>query len=217
MNYTDVLWDFNGTILDDVDACIRCANRLLAAHGLPTLASPEAYRAVFGFPIVEYYRRLGFDFSKISYDALAVEWVRYYREEMQDVALCPEVISTLERFRAAGLRQQILSATHKNLLEEQTRKLGIHALFDDFLALDNIHAHSKVDVGRAWRAAYPAARPVMLGDTDHDAETARAIGADCILLTTGHQGRDTLERLPVRAVCDTLAEAASLVLGDQSP
>jgi hypothetical protein len=58
---------------------------------------------------------------------------------------------------------------------------------------------------------------VMLGDTDHDAETARAIGADCILLTTGHQGRDTLERLPVRAVCDTLAEAASIVLGVQSP
>ena len=51
--YTHVIWDFNGTILDDVEACIRSANLLLEAHGLPALPSREAYQRHFGFPLID--------------------------------------------------------------------------------------------------------------------------------------------------------------------
>ena len=43
--YTHIIWDFNGTIYDDVDACIKSANRLLGAYGLPLVTSVESYRA----------------------------------------------------------------------------------------------------------------------------------------------------------------------------
>ena len=34
----------------------------------------------------------------------------------------------------------------------------------------------------------------MIGDTTHDYETARALGADCVLYAGGHQCREKLEK-----------------------
>ena len=78
MKYTDIIWDFNGTILDDVDAGIVSVNKLLSDRGLPTIESKEEYRKVFRFPIIEYYRALGFDFEREPYEVLAPLWVSEY-------------------------------------------------------------------------------------------------------------------------------------------
>ncbi len=59
-----ILWDWNGTLLDDVDLCVDALNRLLAEFGYPQRYDHDQYRAIFGFPIEEYYIRAGFDFSK---------------------------------------------------------------------------------------------------------------------------------------------------------
>ena len=95
--YTHIIWDFNGTIYNDVDACIKSANRLLGAHDLPLVRSLEQYRSLFGFPIQEYYVRMGFDFEKTPYSELAVEWVAYYNEESVSAGLA-------DGAREAGLK-----------------------------------------------------------------------------------------------------------------
>ena len=68
--YTHLFWDFNGTLLNDVIPDFCTANRLLERHGLPKLNSLEEYRNVFHFPVIEYYRALGYDFSKVPYEVL---------------------------------------------------------------------------------------------------------------------------------------------------
>lgn len=207
-HYTHLIWDFNGTILDDVDACIASANQLLVAHNLSPIASKEQYRSLFGFPVIDYYRRLGFDFDKLPYDDLAVEWVAYYLENSKHAPLCPDVAETLAAASKTGICQMILSATELTMLEGQVASLGIRPYFDRLLGLENIHAFSKEEVGRRWKEKNPDARILMVGDTDHDAQVAQAIGADCVLLTTGHQNRETLEKLP----CLTVADSAKAVL-----
>ena len=62
-----ILWDWNGTLLDDVELCVDALNRLLQSYGYPQRYDRNQYRAIFGFPIEEYYIRAGFDFSKNSY------------------------------------------------------------------------------------------------------------------------------------------------------
>ena len=210
-HYTHVIWDFNGTILDDVDACILCANRLLTAHGLKKIASKEEYRSLFGFPIIDYYRRMGFDFEKISYADLAVEWVAYYLESSASSTVYKDIPATLEAIRKKGLCQMILSATELNMLEGQVTSLGIRPYFDRLLGLENIQAHSKEEVGLRWREENPDACVLMVGDTDHDAQVAQAIGADCVLLTTGHQNRETLEKLPALFVADSAKAVLELI------
>ena len=64
MRYTDVIWDFNGTLLDDADAGLACVEELLRRRGLPPLGSLARYREVFRFPIRDYYTDIGFDFSR---------------------------------------------------------------------------------------------------------------------------------------------------------
>ncbi len=210
--YTHLIWDFNGTIYNDVDIGIVAANRLLKNHGLPLIPSKEAYHRVFGFPIIDYYRRLGFDFDKLPYNELAEEWVAYYKEEEKYADVFPDIPSALEKAKEAGLCQLILSATELEMLTGQVARLGILPYFDRLLGLSNIHAYSKEAVGCAWRDENPDASVLMIGDTDHDAGVARAMGVDCILLTTGHQNRETLEKYPCLFVADSATEALERIL-----
>lgn len=206
-HYTHLLWDFNGTLLNDVDACVRCANRLLTAHGLPPLSSVAAYRDVFGFPIIEYYRRLGLDLDRLPYTELAPEWVRYYLEEVVSSELYDGITETLTAVRALGISQWVLSATELQMLTQQLDTLGIRSYFDGILGLGNIHAYSKEEIALDWKRTHPDATVLMFGDTDHDAAVAAAIHADCVLLTTGHQPRARLENNRCLFVADSAAEA----------
>jgi len=186
-DYTDILWDFNGTILDDVDAGIISVNTLLRRRGLKTLDTREDYYKVFGFPIIEYYRRLGFNFEKEDYKTkIAPEWVAEYIENSKSSGVRQGVIELLELFKETGLKQTVISASESKMLDSQLRALGIRDYFDELYGLDNIHAAGKNSLGRFWRQNNPNAKALFLGDTKHDAEVADEIHADCILIEGGH-------------------------------
>ena len=211
MKYTHIIWDFNGTIYNDVDACIKSANHLLDAHGLPLVTSVEQYRSLFGFPIQDYYARMGFDFEKTPYAELAVEWMDYYFAYSKDSTVYPDIPEVLDALHEKGPEQWILSATEVNMLRGQLQGLGILSRFDGILGLDNIHAKSKKAIGVAWKEANPNARALMIGDTDHDAEVAEAMGIDCVLVAAGHQNRSKLETCKCIAVVDTVKDVLGLL------
>ena len=85
-----VIWDFNGTLLDDVQAGIDSVNTLLVEREIPTVESVEKYREVFRFPIIDYYRALGFDFDAEPYEIIAHEWVENYRRLGAVLGFTPE-------------------------------------------------------------------------------------------------------------------------------
>ena len=193
-NYTDILWDFNGTVLDDVDAGIISVNTLLERRGLKTLESRDDYYKVFGFPIVEYYKRLGFDLEKEDYKTeVAPEWVKEYIENSKSSGLRQGVGELLAFFKESGLRQTVISASESKMLERQLKELGVRAYFDEIYGLDNIHAAGKNSLGLFWRQNNPNAKALFLGDTVHDAEVADGIHADCILIEGGHSSPEELK------------------------
>ena len=192
--YTHVIWDFNGTVLDDVRLGIDCVNIMLSKRGLPTLPDEESYRRVFGFPIDAYYRRLGFDFEKEDYDTvLAPEWVALYLAGENSCVVRDGVAYVMGRIRERGLHQIMLSASNRTQLEAQLTRLGLKEDFEEILGLDNIHARSKMALAMEWKERNPHARPLFVGDTEHDAHVADGIGADCILVAGGHQSVDRLK------------------------
>ena len=209
--YTHIIWDFNGTIYDDVDACFKSANRLLGAHSLPLVTSVKDYRALFGFPIRDYYVRMGFDFEKTPYAELAPEWMGYYFEYSKNSTVYPDIPEVLDALHQKGMEQWILSATEVNMLRGQLEGLGILSRFDGILGLDNIHAHSKKEIGVAWKNANPGVCALMIGDTDHDAEVANAMGIDCVLVAAGHQNREKLETCNCIAVVDSVKDVLKVL------
>ena len=58
MKHKQIIWDFNGTLLDDVRETLDATNALLARYGKPMLADADAYRRVFGFPVIDYYEKI---------------------------------------------------------------------------------------------------------------------------------------------------------------
>lgn len=207
-----ILWDWNGTLLDDVRYAIGVRNRVFPRFGLPTLSGVAEYHAQFTFPVRQYYERAGV--TDANFVEVANAWMDEYQRGFQTVRLFPDALPALERFERAGCVQAVLSASHAEMLRDQLAYAGILGRFDEVLGLSHIYATSKEAVGRdylARRAPEPAAC-VLLGDTLHDAEVAAALGCRCVLIARGHQSRETLETAGA-PVCASLLAAADIVLG----
>ena len=211
MKYTDIVWDFNGTLLDDIRAGIDAVNEMLARRDLATIQSVEQYRELFCFPIIDYYAKLGFDFEKEDYySVLAPEWVALYLENYKHSTLSQGAKRTLEELERLGYRQTLLSATELQMLKGQVRELGLEQSFSQIWGLDNIHAGGKIGTAIAWREANPTAQALFVGDSVHDWEVANAVGADCVLYCGGHQSRTQLQACGCPMI-DTLPELIGLL------
>lgn len=211
-NYDLVIWDWNGTLLDDTETCFAIANEMRLSRGMEPMASLESYRAVFRFPIIEYYRKMGYTFESESFEEISREFVAAYAERFPGCPLQPCTVETLSAVLERGARQVLLSATGQEKLNEQVSYFGLGRYFERVIGGSNNLAHGKSDyaVGFLQESGVPPARALFVGDTDHDFEIARSIGADCALLVPGHQSRKYLETLGARLI-DSLCEIPPLL------
>lgn len=213
MNCDLVIWDFNGTIIDDVQLGIDSVNTMLAARGLPTISGVEEYRRRLRFPIIDYYRDLGFDFDAEPYENLAHEWVALYNAGADRIEATPGVCEAIRRIHGAGVAQIIISASEEKMMLAALDRLSLTGYFDEIIGQDNIYAAGKLESARLFGERCGAKSPVVVGDTLHDMEMARALGAKCILYRGGHSAISDLERSGAILVSD-LREAADAILCD---
>lgn len=193
MKYQYVIWDFNGTLLDDVTLCFELLNKMLSKRGFPTVTM-ERYKEIFRFPVKEYYRLAGFDFDKEPFAVTAVEFIEDYQPMSLECSLYNGTKEVLETLNALGIKQLILSASEINNLKAQTKHFGLNEYMIDILGTDTIHAISKKEIAKNWikeRHLDPK-RILFIGDTNHDFEVANYIGVDCVLIANGHQNKKRL-------------------------
>lgn len=204
-----LIWDWNGTLFDDTALCIDVMNGLLAERGLPPL-DRERYRMLFDFPVIEYYRRLGFDFAKEPFEVVGAEFIRRYEARRTEARLHEGARPTLAALRDAGFRQSVLSAYHHDTLETLLRECGVREYFEEVLGSDNVYAYGKLEQGLAWirRRGIDPGEAALIGDTRHDYEVATAMGCRCFLIADGYHPREKLEPLGV-PVFDSLREMAA--------
>ena len=176
--YRHVIWDWNGTLFDDAHLCVDVMNRLLAARGLPLL-TPERYQELFGFPVVDYNRRLGFDFAREPFEQVGSEFMAGYERRRLEGALRPEAPAVLAAFRRAGAGQSVLSAYRSDTLAELVAHFGIRGFFEAVIGGDDHYARGKTEQGLAGmrRSGVAPGEVLLIGDTVHDFEVARAMGA----------------------------------------
>jgi phosphoglycolate phosphatase len=199
-----VIWDWNGTLLDDTWLCIEVMNGLLAERDLPLLTR-QRYYEIFDFPVVEYYRRLGFDFNRDPFSVVGAEFIRRYEQRRSEARLHPDAQRTLEHLRDLGISQSVLSAYRHDTLEELLNHTGVRSFFSGVCGSDNVYAHGKLDQGKQWileLGIHPSGI-MMIGDTLHDFEVAQAMGCSCLLVAHGYHPRSRLEPLGAPVV-DTL-------------
>ncbi|MEG0125103.1 MAG: HAD hydrolase-like protein [Clostridia bacterium] len=211
MNVHQVIWDWNGTLLDDLSYAISVRNRIFPMFGLASVESLEQYYSQFTFPIRLYYERAGV--TEKNFDAVAKAWMNEYVRGCAAIPLHNDALETLERFQKAGLKQVVLSASSLDVLKKQLAYYPLEGYFAEVLGLSDIYARSKEAIGCGYLqdCGIAAENTVMLGDCLHDADVARAMGVRCALIARGHQSKQTLLEAGV-PVLDSLAQAADWVL-----
>ncbi len=188
-----VIWDFNGTLVDDVDLALRSINLMLARRGLAPVAG-DVYRSVFGFPLSDYYRKLGVDVSRETMHGLADEFHEAYLPGLPACGLQEGVLEILELAARSGARQFVLSALEEVELRRAVDHLAIADRFVAIYGLDHRLGDSKLARGQELfvRHALRAGTTLFIGDMDHDAEVARALGVEVALVAQGHQSAERL-------------------------
>ncbi len=212
MKYKYILWDWNGTILDDVSINYEIINSLLKNRNLKEMESVDIYKDLFDFPIINFYLNIGFDFENESFQTIAREYSFLYDERFYEASIFSDAESTIRHFKQLGIEQVIISASQQTLLEKQVRYHEIDHLFSDILGTRDIYATSKVDFALSWikeKSASPN-EVLFVGDTTHDFEVAESIGCDCALIARGHCSKERLT-LPGVPVLSSLEELSKLV------
>jgi phosphoglycolate phosphatase len=116
-NYKHIIWDWNGTLLDDSWLCVEIINELCEKRGMLKI-SMQRYQEIFGFPVKDFYEKMGFDFLKEPFSIPATEYHDEYNRRRFQCNLQNGVIEALSFFQKAGKPQSLLSASQKSALEE---------------------------------------------------------------------------------------------------
>ncbi|MDP1918488.1 MAG: HAD family hydrolase [Myxococcales bacterium] len=211
MSPRHVIWDWNGTLLDDAWLCVEVMNELLGQHALPPVDA-RRYEALFRFPVVDYYRELGFDFERTPFEAVGTAFINGYQARQHECRLQPHVHETFDALENRGVTMSVLSASQQSRLEAQARHHDVTERFVRLLGLDHHYADGKLELGRRWMSElnHAADEVLLIGDTDHDLHVAQALGIRCVLVPSGHQSRERLAQTGATLV-DSLEQVAQLV------
>ena len=198
MKYRVILWDWNGTLADGMEASLKSTNDILARRNMPPI-SREQYYSYIDTPISRFYEHL-FDLNEVTMEIIGQEFYESYPKHFQ--SLHQGVEALLAQLQTAGVRQVILTSGNTQVVDGYLRRFGIREHFESILGADDLLATSKVERGIAWmqNQQIPAREAIMLGDTLHDYDVAKAMGIDCILFSGGHQSRRDLQKAGVPLV-----------------
>ena len=163
-------------------------NTLCRQHLLP-LVDRQAYRALFSFPVIHYYKAVGFDISPPSFDALSRQFMDIYHAELDKLRLHSEVAVVLDRLASAQFSQSILSASRQDYLELALSQFNIAHHFQHLGGVNDIYANGKIARGQQLMSelGWDPQKTVLIGDTYHDFEVAQALGVQPLLISHGHQ------------------------------
>lgn len=194
--YQHIIWDWNGTLLDDVELCFSVLCDLLVENGLP-VPELDQYLKKFRFPIQDYYRDFGFDFNKVSFEVVAERFMEIYRAKVKSTSLFEGVRQWLHSVKSGNKAQSILSAASQEHLNDVIQHFQIEHFFDRIFGIENDLAVSKLHRARELMQVsnIPAEHTLLIGDTDHDLEVGRALGVDVLLIADGHQHIERLVSL----------------------
>jgi len=188
-----IIWDWNGTILNDVQLCVDTMNTLLSDQNLPLISIAD-YKNLFEFPVRNYYDKLGFDYNKRSFEDLAHDFIDAFMIGVEKCQPFQRIHEILVEVKTAGKKQSILSATDQENLEKLILHFGYADLFDSVFGIDNKFADSKTERGKELikESTHEKQDIIMIGDTLHDLEVAEKLGIDVVLVTHGHQCQSIL-------------------------
>ena len=203
-----IIFDWNGTLIDDVWLNLNAINGVLEKRRIKPITT-EYYRENFLFPVSAFYKELGLDVEK-EWDEITREFGTLYISGMDKVKLFPDVVPSLEELKKLGIEVGIFSAMEHEMLNRHVEMLRISHYFRFIEGIENYYAEGKTHLCKKIleKSGYSEKELLFVGDTCHDYETAKAIGCDTALVSRGHNTAEILRNTgaPVFSSIDELVK-----------
>ncbi len=205
MKYKYIIWDWNGTLLDDVNASMYAVNDILDLYGKPRL-DIETYYSYVDTPIYKFYEKI-FDLSVVTMETIKLLYGKFYDKYEESVTLADGARELVEEYKRLGIKQYILSAAHVDDLTKHAKRLGVYDVFERIDAAADFEAGSKIERAKKlmFEEGMDREKCVLVGDTLHDLDTANALGVKCILYSKGHTDYRKLSETGEK-VCNSFSE-----------
>lgn len=190
--YLLVIWDWNGTLLDDVGAAFKSVNTMLERRGKEPIDMPQ-YHHYIDVPIRGFYENI-FDLTRENYSDILKEYNDEYKAQMSEIMLAQGAIEVLSHLRDVGVRQAIVSSSEQKQLRHSVKHFELDEYFDAVLGAQDFFADSKLERAKQYivHNSFEPSRVLVVGDLLQDCEMAQSVGADCVLLSRGHNSKQKL-------------------------
>ena len=212
MRYKHIIWDWNGTLLDDRWLCVEGINQALIKRDLPPI-SEDRYRKIFTFPVKEYYKKLGFDFDNEPFEIAGDEFVDYYGKNFHKAKLQKGSRILLSEIQSKSISQSILSAAMERYLKNWIYAHKLEIYFSEIVGIDNQYAGGKIQEGIKLINKLPFKKKdiALIGDTNHDSDVAEELNINCILIDHGHVNNKRLKKTG-RTVVSNLMDIINYII-----
>jgi len=192
LKYTHVFWDWNGTLIDDMECALNAVNSILAKRNKEAITKAQYYEYI-DTPIKRFYDHI-FDFSDITMEEIMDDFNYFYNYHLSDSPLMNGANSVLKELGNYDVIQIILSSSSNAMLLPYAEKTEVIGYFKHILGSPDGYVNGKIEraVQFIKENKINPRECVLIGDTLHDFDTATAIGCDCILIPNGHQSREDL-------------------------
>jgi phosphoglycolate phosphatase-like HAD superfamily hydrolase len=207
-----LVWDWNGTLLDDLTLVVAATNASLASVGGPPVTA-DAHRRDFRRPISAYYEYvLGRPLADGEFAHLDHAFHEAYRVGLADIELATDARRAIAAWTGT---QSLLSMWFHHELVPLVTTHGLDERLSRVDGLrDVIGGGSKAPHLRAHLDALGFVGPecVLIGDSVDDADAAQSVGARIVLYAGGFTDPDRLRDTGL-PVAKSLVEAVALATG----
>ena len=202
----NIIFDWSGTLVDDLPAVLKASNYVLTQSGR-TAMSLEQFRAEFTLPFKKFYDR---HTPEVAMPQLE-EWFHGEFRRVQDSVIeLPHARTFLEFCRAEKIRTFVLSTVHGSYFKTQCRVTGFDAFLDKPYT-DVWDKREKIHEILRDNHLVPD-ETLFIGDMEHDIETARHGGIHCCAVLTGYNTLDQLRAAKPDLIVEHLGELKRVLL-----
>ncbi len=204
-----IVWDWNGTLLDDLAVVVAAVNVSLAELGAPPIDA-DTYRDHYTRPVHLFYERLlGRRLSPTEWTQVDEVFHVAYRTGVRDAYLTIDAEPALRQVASSGATQSLLSMWWHDELQPVIRRFGIDGFMERVDGNRGEAGETKLRHLAAHLEALGRDRAVVIGDSVDDGRAALELGLPCVMYDGGSHHRRGLEELGA-PVADSLLAAVEL-------
>lgn len=194
--YEHIIWDWNGTLIDDAWLCANIMSELLSKYGLSEI-NKKQYTEIFEFPISTFYHKLGF--KEQFFDTISQEFTNTYNDRKNQLKLHDNTKQIFQLLINNNIDSSILSASRQDILNESITHFKLNFFLKNIIGVQNNLAEGKDLKGLELinKLNIDIKKILVIGDTQYDYFLSKKLGCHCVLMNHGHNAHNRISHFGV--------------------